>query len=60
MKLMLALSLNCPLHECFFHICDVGVIQLKSSLTYRDKFERGHRDEFVIEAVDIGELKKIR
>ncbi|XP_063957148.1 lipoxygenase homology domain-containing protein 1-like [Lytechinus pictus] len=39
---------------------DTGKNFLKSSKTYRDKFERGHTDEFVVEAVDIGELEKIR
>ena len=33
---------------------------LKSSKTHRDKFERNQMDEFVIEAVDIGELQKLR
>jgi len=35
------------------------MIFLKSSKTNRNKFERNQLDEFVIEAVDIGELKKI-
>ncbi|XP_030851144.1 lipoxygenase homology domain-containing protein 1 isoform X2 [Strongylocentrotus purpuratus] len=39
---------------------DTGRNFLKSSKTYRDKFEQGHSDEFVVEAVDIGELEKIR
>ncbi|XP_078332217.1 lipoxygenase homology domain-containing protein 1-like isoform X5 [Crassostrea virginica] len=34
-------------------------IPLKSSLTYSDKFEAGHDDEFVLEVVNIGELQKI-
>ncbi|ESO97796.1 hypothetical protein LOTGIDRAFT_208950 [Lottia gigantea] len=37
-----------------------GKIFLKSSLTNKNKFEKGQKDEFVIEAVQIGELKKIR
>lgn len=34
-------------------------IPLKSSLTYSDKFETGHDEEFVLEVVNIGELEKI-
>jgi len=37
-----------------------GIINLKSSKTNTNKFERGKVDEFVVEAVDIGELKKIK
>jgi len=37
-----------------------GVINLKSSKTNRNKFERNQVDEFVVEAVDIGELRKIK
>ena len=33
---------------------------LKSSKTNKDKFERNQMDEFVIEAVDIGDLQKIK
>ncbi|XP_030006124.1 lipoxygenase homology domain-containing protein 1 [Sphaeramia orbicularis] len=39
---------------------DTGIINLKASKTYKNKFERGCIDEFTIEAVDIGPLKKIR
>ncbi|XP_013416715.1 lipoxygenase homology domain-containing protein 1 isoform X2 [Lingula anatina] len=39
---------------------DTGQMFLKVSKTNKDKFERGKTDEFVIEAVDIGELKKIK
>ncbi|PAA79474.1 hypothetical protein BOX15_Mlig008366g2 [Macrostomum lignano] len=39
---------------------DSGVVPLQRSKTYSDKFERGHCDEFEIELVDIGELKKIK
>ena len=37
-----------------------GKIQLKTSKTHKDKFERNQTDVFVVEAVDIGFLKKIR
>lgn len=33
---------------------------LKSSKTYRDKFERNHGDLFTVEAADLGNLKKIK
>ena len=36
------------------------MINLKSSKTNKNKFERNKVDEFVVEAVDIGELKKIK
>uniref|UniRef100_A0A8C9YR90 Lipoxygenase homology PLAT domains 1 n=1 Tax=Sander lucioperca TaxID=283035 RepID=A0A8C9YR90_SANLU len=39
---------------------DTGIINLKASKTYRNKFERGMIDEFIVEAVDIGPLKKLR
>ncbi|XP_039606557.1 lipoxygenase homology domain-containing protein 1-like [Polypterus senegalus] len=39
---------------------DTGVINLKASKTHKNKFERGQIDEFTVEAVDIGSLKKIR
>ncbi|XP_061733262.1 LOW QUALITY PROTEIN: lipoxygenase homology domain-containing protein 1 [Nerophis ophidion] len=39
---------------------DTGIINLKSSKTHRNKFERGMTDEFTVEAVDIGPLKKLR
>ena len=37
-----------------------GVIPLKSSLTHSNKFESGNTDEFLVECVNIGELKKIK
>jgi len=40
--------------------CFAGVINLKSSKTNKNKFERNKVDEFVVEAVDIGELRKIK
>ncbi|XP_016364977.1 lipoxygenase homology domain-containing protein 1-like [Sinocyclocheilus rhinocerous] len=39
---------------------DTGIINLKSSKNHRNKFELGLIDEFTIEAVDIGKLKRIR
>uniref|UniRef100_A0A671XMC4 Lipoxygenase homology PLAT domains 1 n=1 Tax=Sparus aurata TaxID=8175 RepID=A0A671XMC4_SPAAU len=39
---------------------DTGIINLKASKTHRNKFERGMIDEFTVEAVDIGPLKKLR
>ena len=38
----------------------IGVVSLKSSLTHSNKFESGNMDEFLVEAVNIGELKKIK
>ena len=40
--------------------CFTGLLPLKASKTHRDKFERNQCDEFVIEAVDLGELRKIK
>lgn len=37
-----------------------GLINLKASKTHKNKFERGMTDEFTVEAVDIGPLKKLR
>lgn len=37
-----------------------GIINLKASKTHKNKFERGMIDEFTVEAVDIGQLKKLR
>ncbi|CAG5986167.1 unnamed protein product [Menidia menidia] len=39
---------------------DTGTITLKASKTHKNKFERGMTDEFTVEAVDIGPLKKLR
>ena len=36
-----------------------GIINLKASKTHKNKFERGMTDEFTVEAVDIGPLKKL-
>lgn len=37
-----------------------GIINLKASKTHKNKFERGLIDEFIVEAVDLGPLKKLR
>lgn len=37
-----------------------GIINLKASKTHKNKFEKGMTDEFTVEAVDIGTLKKLR
>ncbi|TSK72011.1 Lipoxygenase homology domain-containing protein 1 [Bagarius yarrelli] len=39
---------------------DTGVINLKASKNHKNKFERCMIDEFTIEAVDLGSLKRIR
>ncbi|XP_036382736.1 lipoxygenase homology domain-containing protein 1-like [Megalops cyprinoides] len=39
---------------------DTGIINLKACKTHKNKFERGMIDEFTVEAVDIGTLKKLR
>ncbi|XP_061603543.1 lipoxygenase homology domain-containing protein 1 [Phyllopteryx taeniolatus] len=39
---------------------DTGIINLKASKTHKNKFEWGMIDEFTVEAVDIGPLKKLR
>ncbi|XP_045923575.1 lipoxygenase homology domain-containing protein 1-like [Micropterus dolomieu] len=39
---------------------DTGIINLKASKTHKNKFEQGMIDEFTVEAVDIGPLKKLR
>uniref|UniRef100_A0A667Z1M9 Lipoxygenase homology PLAT domains 1 n=1 Tax=Myripristis murdjan TaxID=586833 RepID=A0A667Z1M9_9TELE len=39
---------------------DTGIINLKASKTHKNKFERGMIDEFTVEAVDIGPLKRLR
>uniref|UniRef100_A0A8C9S0Y2 Lipoxygenase homology PLAT domains 1 n=1 Tax=Scleropages formosus TaxID=113540 RepID=A0A8C9S0Y2_SCLFO len=38
---------------------DTGLINLKASKTHKNKFERGMIDEFTVEAVDLGTLKKL-
>ncbi|KGL83888.1 Lipoxygenase homology domain-containing protein 1, partial [Tinamus guttatus] len=39
---------------------DTGIISLKASKSNKNKFERGKVDEFTVESVDIGDLKKIK
>nr|XP_009664467.1 PREDICTED: lipoxygenase homology domain-containing protein 1 [Struthio camelus australis] len=39
---------------------DTGIVSLKASKTNKNKFERGKVDEFTVESVDIGDLKKIK
>ncbi|XP_077976546.1 lipoxygenase homology domain-containing protein 1-like isoform X1 [Styela clava] len=39
---------------------DSGKINLKTSKTYSDKFEKNHADIFTVEASDLGNLKKIK
>ncbi|KAG7499250.1 lipoxygenase-likey domain-containing protein 1 isoform X1 [Solea senegalensis] len=39
---------------------DTGIINLKASKTHKNKFERGMIDEFTVEAVELGQLKKLR
>nr|XP_023838831.1 lipoxygenase homology domain-containing protein 1-like [Salvelinus alpinus] len=39
---------------------DTGIIMLKASKLHKNKFEQAMIDEFTVEAVDIGTLKKIR
>ncbi|XP_062333408.1 lipoxygenase homology domain-containing protein 1-like [Osmerus eperlanus] len=39
---------------------DTGIIMMKASKTHKNKFEQGMIDEFIVEAVDIGTLKKLR
>uniref|UniRef100_A0A4W4F748 PLAT domain-containing protein n=1 Tax=Electrophorus electricus TaxID=8005 RepID=A0A4W4F748_ELEEL len=39
---------------------DTGIINLRASKTHKNKFEQGMIDEFTVEAVDLGELLKLR
>ncbi|KAK2516978.1 Loxhd1 [Columba guinea] len=39
---------------------DTGTVSLKASKINKNKFERGKVDEFTVESVDIGDLKKIK
>lgn len=38
---------------------DTGALGLRESLSFHNKFERGHTDIFKLEAIDIGEIKKV-
>lgn len=37
-----------------------GIINLKACKNYKNKFEQGMINEFTVEAVDLGELEKLR
>jgi len=37
-----------------------GIINLKACKNYKNKFERGMINEFTVEAVDLGDLEKLR
>uniref|UniRef100_A0AAY4CCW5 PLAT domain-containing protein n=1 Tax=Denticeps clupeoides TaxID=299321 RepID=A0AAY4CCW5_9TELE len=39
---------------------DTGLINLKACKSHKNKFETGMTDEFTVEAVDLGELRKLR
>ncbi|KAM3867839.1 lipoxygenase homology domain-containing protein 1 [Diretmus argenteus] len=39
---------------------DTGIINLKACQNYKNKFEQGMINEFIVEAVDLGELEKLR
>ncbi|XP_062273857.1 lipoxygenase homology domain-containing protein 1 [Scomber scombrus] len=39
---------------------DTGIINLKACKTYKNKFEQGMINEFTVEAVDLGDLEKLR
>ncbi|KAL2092882.1 hypothetical protein ACEWY4_012680 [Coilia grayii] len=39
---------------------DTGIINLKACKLHKNKFEQGMIDEFTVEAVDLGELRKLR
>lgn len=37
-----------------------GIINLKACKNYKNKFEQGMINEFTVEAVDLGDLEKMR
>ncbi|XP_047236335.1 lipoxygenase homology domain-containing protein 1 isoform X3 [Girardinichthys multiradiatus] len=39
---------------------DTGLINLKACKNYKNKFEQGMINEFIVEAVDLGDLEKLR
>ncbi|XP_066499349.1 lipoxygenase homology domain-containing protein 1 [Hoplias malabaricus] len=39
---------------------DTGIINLKACKSHKNKFEQGLIDEFTVEAVDLGDLQKLR
>ena len=38
----------------------IGIINLRACKSHKNKFEQGMIDEFTVEAVDMGELEKLR
>lgn len=42
------------------HFTLTGTINLKACKNYKNKFELGMINEFIVEAVDLGDLEKIR
>lgn len=38
----------------------IGIINLKACKNYKNKFEQGMINEFIVEAVDLGDLEKLR
>uniref|UniRef100_A0A672Z678 Lipoxygenase homology domains 1b n=1 Tax=Sphaeramia orbicularis TaxID=375764 RepID=A0A672Z678_9TELE len=39
---------------------DTGIVNLKACKNYKNKFEKGMINEFTVEAVDLGDLEKLR
>lgn len=37
-----------------------GIVNLKACKNYKNKFEQGMINEFTVEAVDLGDLEKLR
>lgn len=44
----------------FKNVLVTGIINLKACKNYKNKFEQGMINEFTVEAVDLGELEKLR
>lgn len=42
------------------NLTPTGIINLKACKNYKNKFELGMINEFIVEAVDLGDLEKIR
>ena len=38
----------------------IGIINLRACKSHKNKFEQGMIDEFTVEAVDMGDLEKLR
>lgn len=51
---------NLELVICLCVFVLAGLIKLKACKHYKNKFEQGMINEFTVEAVDLGELKKLR